>query len=188
MFENINSTFVQCLSFLAMGAVLGLCYELLRVLRMLFRHPTVMVFIEDTLFFAACGLVSFILALWVGIGYFRIYYIVFEAIGASLYFLTLGRLINYCLRKAVNAAKKISRSLYGKIKPKAAVLFMPIGKKVKGLFSNIAEFFSGLIFNHKKHLQSTDEMLYNSKIDSIENSGEGSVVGGVIKAKIRKKT
>lgn len=65
---------------------------------------------------------------------------------------------------------------------------MPIGKKVKGLFSNIAEFFSGLIFNQKKHLQSTDEMLYNNNIDSIENSGEGGVVGGVIKAKIRKKT
>ena len=75
MFENINSTFAQCLSFLAAGAVFGLCYELLRLLRMLFPHPTVLVFIEDTLFFAACGLVSFIIALWVGMGYFRIYYI-----------------------------------------------------------------------------------------------------------------
>ncbi len=188
MFENINSTFVQCLSFLAAGAVFGLCYELLRLLRMIFRHPTALVFIEDTLFFAACGLVSFIIALWVGIGYFRVYYIAFEAVGAALYFLTLGRLINYCLRQAVNTAKKLLRFVYRKIKPKAIVLFMPFVRKIKVLFSNIAEFCTGSIFNHKKHLKRTDEMLYNNNIHSIENSGERGGASGVIKAKIRKKT
>ena len=74
MFENIDSTFYQALCFLAAGAAFGLCYELLRFIRMLFRHHAVVVFIEDTLFFTVCGFVSFIIALWVGIGYFRIYY------------------------------------------------------------------------------------------------------------------
>lgn len=188
MFENINSTFTQCLSFLAAGAVFGLGYELLRLLRMLFRHPTVLVFIEDTLFFAACGLASFIIALWVGMGYFRIYYIVFEVIGASLYFLTLGRLINYCLRQAVNTVKKFFRFIYGKLKPKAAALFVPFVKKTKAFFSNIAEFLTGSVFNPKKHLKREEEMLYNNNVHSIENSGERGVVDGVIKAKIRKKT
>ena len=189
MYENINSTFVQCLTFLAAGAVFGLCYELLRLLRMVFRHPTALVFIEDTLFFAACGLISFVIALCVGIGYFRIYYIAFEAIGATLYFLTLGRLINYCSRRMVNTVKKLFRLIYIKLEPRAAVLIMPFVRKIKALFGNIADFFTHSVLNHKIHLKKTDEMLYNNNdIYSIENPDERGAINGPIKAKIRKKT
>lgn len=188
MFENINSTFIQSFSFLAAGVAFGFCYELLRLLRMLFRHPTVLVFIEDTLFFAVCGLASFVIALCVGIGYFRIYYIAFEAIGALLYFLTLGRLINYGLRRAVNTVKKLFRLIYRKVKPKLKVLTMPFAKKIKILFGNIAEFFTHSIFNHKIHLKKTDEMLYNNNVHFVENPSERGGINGRIKAKIRKKT
>lgn len=187
MFENINSTFNQCICFLAAGAALGLCYEVLRLLRMLFYHPTVLVFLEDTLFFAACGLVSFIIALWVGMGYFRIYYIVFEAIGALLYFLTLGRMINFCLRKAVKGVKRFFSKIYRKIKPKIKVLFMPFAKKIKSLFSKIAEFVPRPSVNPKNHLKSESEMLYNNSHTTLNSDGGGGK-GSVIKAKIRKKT
>lgn len=188
MFENINSTFNQCLCFLAAGAVFGLCYEVLRLLRMIFPHPTAVVFFEDTLFFAACGFVSFIIALWVGIGYFRIYYIVFEAIGALLYFMTLGRLINLCLKRVVGLMKKFFREICKKLKPKAKAVFMPFAKKIKELFSKIAEFIPKPVFNPKKHLKSNSEMLYNNNVHSTLESGGGGGNGSVIKAKIRKKT
>lgn len=188
MFENINSVFNQCLCFLAAGAVFGLCYEALRLLRMLLPHPAAVVFFEDTLFFAACGLMSFIIALWVGMGYFRIYYIAFEAIGALLYFLTLGRLINFCLKHAVGFVKRSFSGICKKLKPKVKALFMPFAKKIKGLFSKIAEFVPKPAFNTKKHLKSNSEMLYNNNIHSTLNSGGGGGNGSVIKAKIRKKT
>lgn len=192
MFENINSIFNQCSSFLAAGAVFGLCYEVLRFLRMLFPHPTAVVFLEDTLFFAACGLVSFIIALWVGMGYFRIYYIAFEAIGAILYFLTLGRLINFCLRHAVRGIKKLFGKLYKSVKPviitKTKSIFMPFATKIKALFSKIAEFVPKPTFNYKKRLQSNSEILYNNNIHSTLDSDEGGGSRNVIKAKIRKKT
>lgn len=183
MFENINSTFNQCLTFLAAGVLFGLCYEILRLLRMLFPHPTVLVFFEDTLFFAVCGLLSFIIAMWVGIGYFRIYYIAFEAIGALLYFLIPGRLINLCLRHTVSFIKKFFRKIYRKLKPKLKdkvniwhdTLFMPFAKKVKGLFGKIAEFAPRPSFNTKKHLQSNGEMLYNNTVHTTLNSDEEAV-------------
>ena len=196
MFENVNSIFNQCLTFLTAGALFGLCYEVLRLLRMLFPHPTALVFFEDTLFFAACGLVSFIIAMWVGIGYFRIYYIAFEAIGAMLYFFTLGRLINLCLRHIVKYVKKFFREIYRKLKPKVKekvniwhdTLFRPFAKIIKGLFGKIAEFVPRPGFNTKKHLQSKGEMLYNNNVHTTLKSDEGGGSSGVIKAKIRKKT
>lgn len=188
MFENIDSTFYQALCFLAAGAVFGLCYEVLRFIRMLFRHHAVVVFIEDTLFFILCGFVSFIIALWVGIGYFRIYYMAFEVLGASLYFLTVGKVLNALLRRAVKGLKRLFCAIYRKIKPKLTELFVPFARKIKAWFGNIAENVIKPIFNSKKHLQSTDEMLYNNKVHSAVQLNKGGENGGVIKAQIRKKT
>ncbi|MCM1055022.1 MAG: spore cortex biosynthesis protein YabQ [Bacteroides sp.] len=188
MFENIDSTFFQAVCFFAAGAAFGLCYEALRLLRMLFKHHAAVVFAEDTLFFALCGFVSFIIALWVGIGYFRIYYMAFELLGASLYFLTLGRLINALLRRAVRGIKVLFASACRKVSPKLAALFVPIAVKFKEMFSNIAENVIKPIFNRKKHLKNTDEMLYNSKVHTPVILNKGGESGGVIKAQIRKKT
>ncbi|MBD5117467.1 MAG: hypothetical protein HDT48_08235 [Ruminococcaceae bacterium] len=188
MFENIDSTFYQALCFLAAGAAFGLCYELLRFIRMLFRHHAVVVFIEDTLFFTVCGFVSFIIALWVGIGYFRIYYIAFEVLGASLYFLTVGRLLNSVLRHAVKGLKRCLYAFYKKIGPRLAALFVPYAGKIKAWFSNIAENLIKPLFNRKKHLKSTEEMLYNNKVHSSVQLNKGGEGRGVIKAQIRKKT
>lgn len=187
MFENINSTFQQGMCFLAAGAVFGLLYEALRFLRMLIKHHAAVVFIEDTLFFVLCGFVSFIIALWVGMGYFRIYYIAFEVLGASLYFLTVGRLLNSLLRLATNALKKFFYTIYKKIKPKAAALFVPFTKKIKSWFGYIAEKVRTPVFNSKKHLKNREEMLYNNKVHSAVQLNKGGENGGVIKAQIRKK-
>lgn len=183
MFENISSTLQQCGCFFVAGLIMGLFYEILRFLRLLCRHNVIAVFIEDMLYMSLWGLISFIIALSVGIGYFRIYYIVFLLLGAAIYFLTLGRGINFLMRKSMHRIKNFFYAIYKKIKPKLVSVFSFIAIKVKSLFGKIAEIMPSIVINSKNDLKNEDEMLYNVKVPS-DKGGENS---SVIKAKIRKK-
>lgn len=183
MFENISSTLQQCAYFFAAGLIMGLFYEVLRFFRMLLRHNTVAVCIEDTLYMSICAFVSFIVALAVGIGYMRIYYIVFEAMGALIYFLTAGRLISCFLRYISKGTKRLIRAVFKKIGLVFGKAFAPIGKKIKQIFVNIAEIIRKKAFYSKIHLKRAGTIEYNSKVQSV-GGGEHT---GVVKAKIRKK-
>lgn len=162
---------------------MGLFYEALRFFRMILRHNIVTVCIEDTLYMSVCAFISFIIALSVGIGYMRIYYIAFEAIGAAIYFLTVGRLLNYILRSISGAAKRFIHTVAKKAGRGLGRVFIPIGKKINCLFSYIAEIVHNSAFFSKTHLKKTSEVEYNVKAQSIVG-GERT---GVVKAKIRKK-
>lgn len=182
MFENISSTLQQCGVFFLSGFVIGLFYEALRGLRIMFKHNTFAVFIEDLLFFSACGLVSFIIALTVGIGYFRIYYAVFEAMGAGVYFLTLGRLVNFLMRKVIGGIKKCFFAVFKKLSPKIKKIFVGIAKLIRSCFSKIAKILPKPSLNRKNDLPNEGEMVYN-----IETAlDDGGNVGNAIKAKIRR--
>ena len=183
MFEDVGYTLQQCGCFLIFGIFAGLCYEPLRILRMLIRHNTAAVFIEDLLFFALVGLSAFITSLWVGIGYFRIYYVVFAFLGACCYFLTVGMLINRFFRKLSKAIKRGICAISQKIKPKTDKIFGIIKQIFEPLFGNIADFLHNKVFTGKKDLPNTDEIVYNNNIPP-KNGGES---GSVIQAKIRKK-
>ena len=183
MFENISSTLQQCAYFFAAGLIMGLFYEVLRFFRMVLRHNTIAVCIEDTLYLSICAFISFVIALSVGIGYMRIYYIVFEAIGAACYFLTVGRLLNYILRRISGATKRFICTFAKKTGQYLIKVFAPIGKKLNHIFSYIAEIVRNSAFYSKMHLKKTGVIEYNKKVQSI-GGGEHT---GVVKAKIRKK-
>lgn len=181
MFENISSTLQQCGVFFIAGVIMGLFYEVFRTLRIAVRHHAVVVFIEDILFFSLCGAASFIIALTVGIGYFRIYYAVFEVLGAGIYFLTLGRLINMLLKKIIKWVKRFFYAVYKKISPKVEKVFVNCAKKSKEAFVKIAEIVPKPAFVHKKDLPNANEMVYNIKTPSNEGGS-----GNAIRAKIRR--
>ena len=183
MFENISSTLHQCAYFFAAGLFMGLFYEILRFFRMILRHNIVALCIEDTLYLSFCSLISFIIALSVGIGYMRIYYIVFEAMGAAVYFLTVGRLLNYFLRCISSGTKRIIRAVVKKTGNFLGKVFAPIGKKIMTIFSKIAENLRNSALYNKKHLKKAGKIEYNNKAQSIA----GGEYTGVVKAKIRKK-
>lgn len=183
MFENISSTLQQCAYFFAAGIIMGLFYEALRFFRMLLRHNIIFVCVEDTLYLSTCAFISFIIALSVGIGYMRIYYIVFEAMGAAIYFLTVGRLLNYILRSISSGVKRLIRKAANKTGYFLGKLFAPIGKKIRTIFGNIAENARSSELYSKIHLKKPSEIEYTKNVRSMAG-GERT---GVIKAKIRKK-
>lgn len=183
MFENISSTLQQCAYFFAAGLIMGLFYEALRFFRMLLCHNAVAVCVEDTLYLSICALITFIIALAVGIGYMRIYYIVFEAMGAAIYFLTVGRLLNHILRHISKGFKRLCHAVIHKTGRAFGKVFAPIGKKIRLIFVYIAENARKSAFYNKIYLKKTGEIEYNKKVQSI-SGGEHT---GVVKAQIRKK-
>lgn len=181
MYENISSTLQQCGVFFIAGVVMGLFYEVFRTLRLAVRHHAAVVFIEDILFFSLCGVVSFIIALTVGIGYFRVYYAVFEILGAGFYFLTLGRVINFLLKKVIKGIKRFFYAIYKKMSPKVENAFVASAKKTKKVFVKIAEIVPKPKFIHKNDLPKSAEMVYNIKTPLNEGGS-----GNAVKAKIRR--
>lgn len=182
MFENITSTLQQCGVFFILGIIIGICYEPIRFARMLVRHNTVAVCAEDAIFMSLCAVVGFITALSVGIGYFRIYYIVFQLIGSAVYFLTLGRLLNFVFKRCVNTVKRFFITIFKKIYDKIHIFVVPIAVKIRHFFGKIAEIAKNVVFYRKKDLQKVNELLYNKKVQTAVG-GENK---GVIKAQIRK--
>lgn len=183
MFENISSTLQQCGYFFVLGAIIGLFYEILRIFRMFIRHNSIALCAEDTIFLTLCGFISYIVSMAVGIGYFRIYYIVFEVFGAAFYFLTLGRLVNYIFRRISKIIILILSTIFGKIFCCLKKSIVPIAEKIRSIFDKFAKFIQKRKNINKKVLQKHNEMLYNNIQLDLRSENRN-----VIKAKIRKKT
>ena len=74
------------------GLMVGLTYDLLRLIRRAFRRPAVTM-VSDGLFWCVCALGLFVLGMSAGRGEQRLFMLILSALGATLYFLTLSPLI-----------------------------------------------------------------------------------------------
>ena len=81
------------------GAVIGVAYDVLRVLRLVFPHNTLLTAIEDLVFLSLCGLAFAVFSFTAARGVFRLYYLLGGVLGYTLYFFTLGSFVLGTLRK-----------------------------------------------------------------------------------------
>ena len=94
--EVENLVTVQTMIFLralAVGAVLGVVYDLFRIFRMTVRCGTVHIFVQDCIYYFFCGLVTFSFMLSSSAGQIRFFILLGELLGAVLYLTTLGVLV-----------------------------------------------------------------------------------------------
>jgi len=75
----------------AFGAVLGIFFDIFRVLRRLFRHKTAATAAQDALFWVASTIVLFLLLLHLNNGEIRGYLFLGLLLGAIIYNMTLSR-------------------------------------------------------------------------------------------------
>ncbi|MFQ7797996.1 MAG: spore cortex biosynthesis protein YabQ, partial [[Eubacterium] siraeum] len=83
----------QIACFCVCGALLGVLYEPLRILRLIIPHHSFITGVEDTAYLSLCGVVLFGLSMETGNGNFRLSYLLAAFVGGVVYFLTAGRLI-----------------------------------------------------------------------------------------------
>ena len=146
-----------------LGAVLGICYDLFRVARIIISHPPALVAVEDILFFGICTVGTFLYLLGAGYGEIRMFVLVGELVGFSLYHCTLGALAVRLVQAILNILRRIFsllwRLLLAPVLRLAGWIIRPVSKVVK----NLANYAKSHGKNSRFPLQRRYNLLYNLK-------------------------
>lgn len=127
MGDFINQEIRMFLESAFYGMILGLSYDMLRILRRIIKHKNIIVYIEDYLFWTVWGVMFFALIFNYNDGNIRAY--VFAAIlaGVVLYIkgispflvkyvtLILGNIFTLVLKKPIKAVKMFVSKLIGRL-------------------------------------------------------------------------
>lgn len=112
--EYILSLSTQTKSFLlslGFGLIIGILYDLLRVIRLLFFSSKIALFITDFLFSLISCILTFLFCLCVSNGEVRLYIIVGEIIGFGVFYFSFGAVAVKFSEKTVNKILKIIKRI-----------------------------------------------------------------------------
>lgn len=125
---TVGGQLLELLRFAGIGVVLGVLYDLFRILRLLTKPPARRIFFEDLLYFALAAALTQLLALPVSHGRVRLFHLLALLLGFALYYLTAGRLLYWLAGRLVAGLEAVIgwfQRLFRKI---AARLPRPQGK------------------------------------------------------------
>lgn len=118
MENSINQLYILFV-FIISGSIIGILFDLFRILRKSFKTPDIITYIEDTLFWIITGLFLLYIIFKYSFGEIRIYMFISLIIGLVGYFLTISKYFIDLNVKIINIFKiSISKILY--------ILFYPI--------------------------------------------------------------
>ena len=159
MNEFIIAELMFFLSSLIWGAILFAAYDILRVLRNVFRHAKVIIAIEDIVFWVTAGILIFRMMYQMNDGIIRYYAVISIILGMKLYqwifsakivkllsawFLAIRRLILrliYILvapiRYIIGKLKKFIIFIFRKVKKRAKVLSDCLKKRLKNYMEKV---------------------------------------------------
>lgn len=164
------------LSFL-FGIALGICWDILRFLRLILPHNCIIVAAEDILFlgFYAVFLISFASA--AARGELRFYYVIGNAAGFLLYFATVGNFMLRTLRKIISFTAKILSIIFCPLRS----CYVLLSKKAAFKFVGCSKILSKCIKKTKMLLLKSPKMMYNNRTN---NKGKNvKIVGEKVKKK-----
>ena len=144
---------ISCLA----GAVIGIFYDVFRVIRIIFPHNNILVMIEDIIFLLCYSLFVMSFSSAAVRGEMRGYYILGNIIGFVIYFFTVGSVITEAIRKLFLL---ISR-LFSFITRPFRAAFSVICKKFSVKFVGNSKVFGKFIKNSILLLLKPYRLLYN---------------------------
>lgn len=106
--EDISAQLNVFLYSVGFGFLLGLLYDILKIIRVLIIKSNRAVIIQDVVYFLLCSLLTFLFLLVVNNGKFRFNVFVALAFGFFVYYLTLGR---FSVGFVVSIAGKCKKTL-----------------------------------------------------------------------------
>ncbi len=101
-----------------LGVGLGFLYDIFRIFRMMINPHYIGIFIQDVIYFAVSGVVTFLFVLTINKGETRFYILAGEGIGWIGYHLTVGEMIYRSSEKIVAYFNKRINNFVNKIKIK----------------------------------------------------------------------
>lgn len=142
---------------LGLGFLLGLVYDMIRILRLIVPSKKIFVFVTDALFVLFCTTVSYLLFIAVANGSIRAYMVIAEIIGALVYRFGIGFFIFSAAEKIGVKINKLLKSIFSP--------FLFVFRKIKSVGTNSAKNITKKLKKYKnklkKPLQDDREMLYN---------------------------
>ncbi len=97
---------------LLLGAILGVSYDFLRVLRKAVPHSVIMLAVEDIAYFLTASVYSFWFLAGITDGRIRTFALLGELLGAVVYYFTVGELVMRVSSVIIDAVKWVLRWVY----------------------------------------------------------------------------
>ena len=108
---TINEQAFLFLTCVQTGIIMGMLYDLIRILRKVIHHPNWLVQIEDLLYWITCGCFAFIMVYWENYGQIRVFVFIGILIGALLYFSTASILFMKVANWIIDWTKKVLKKI-----------------------------------------------------------------------------
>lgn len=99
--------------FIITGIIIGILFDIFRIIRKSFKTPDIITYIEDIIFWILTGLILLFTIFTFNNGELRIYIFIGLIIGLIIYLLTLSK---YFVKICVNILKLIKKIIYVPIK------------------------------------------------------------------------
>lgn len=171
--EYILSLPSQTKSFLfslGIGTLLGLSYDLIRIIRLTLTRSRIFLYISDFIFSLLCAVCTFLFCLTQTNGEIRFYIILGEALGFLVYYFSFGIIAVKYTKRTVDSIKSMFRRIFSILFSPIFRLFDFLSKKITIFARKISKKCKTGRFFSRKPLQNDRNVVYNH-INSIHNGG-----------------
>lgn len=165
---------------LIFGGLLGVFYDIFRILRIAFPTRPLTVFIQDLSFWAVCAVVSFLFLLTNVDGSVRFFLLLGECIGATLYYFTVGSFVMKVAHIIIGAVKAVLGFVYQWGLLPIWRIFLWMSRIFLFPWRMLSEFVKNSLQRYKLRLKVRRLVLYNQyagmirkKTDNAATQGEG---------------
>lgn len=117
--------------FLVDGLIIGLIFDMFRILRKTFNHKDYIIYIQDALFWILTGIIIIYTTTIYNDGELRFYMIIATVLGVGIYLFTLSKLIINISVKIILLIKKMLLAIIKKLLKPTKFLVINIKKIVR---------------------------------------------------------
>ena len=156
--EELRLFWLSCI----FGAAFGLVFELFRTARLLFRHPPLLVIIEDIAFCAIYCVFLSSFAAAAARGELRLYFPIDNILGFALYLATVGSFVSAAMKKVFFTVKKLLDLIFSPFRHCYVFLRQKAEPKFVGCSKVIVSYFKKI----KILLQKPRCLMYNKKVNN----------------------
>lgn len=143
------------------GFLLGVLYDVFRLVRMAWFSQKAVVFFQDVLYFTVCACLTFVFMLAMNYGEVRGYVILGEILGWIIYYYSAGAMVFRVSGKIVGACRKAAAFSFSAISAPFRFAFQIFRGIVKFVVKVSKKIFQKFHVNFRINLKNKDCLLYN---------------------------
>ncbi|NLK70130.1 MAG: hypothetical protein GX286_01650 [Clostridiales bacterium] len=123
--EQTKLFLLSCL----LGIPIGITFDIFRVIRAILPHNKIMVAIEDILFMFSYAAFVMCFSIVASRGEFRVFYIIGNILGFTVYFFSVGNIVVGTVRKIVLFIHKLLSKVFSPLRNKILLICAKIKEK-----------------------------------------------------------